>query len=162
MMVLVLLVQDLKNYVHNSTVYTDYLIRVKLSSQANDAAIIADKEAKAIMAATEATAIAISAQSAGDASDLLSESDKPISKSEADMIRKKLAAYEANAVKPLATFNSDLKEGGAGKKARGNKNTSQTSPKTPKIRARNVQSKKRKQKQKYAFIHPNTKGADNV
>jgi hypothetical protein len=60
MMMLVLLVQDLKNFAYNSTVYADYLIRVQLSSQANDAAIIADKEANAIMAATEATAFAIS------------------------------------------------------------------------------------------------------
>ena len=120
---LVLLQQDLKNYAYNSTVYTDYLIRVELSSKANDAAVIANKEANAIKAATEATAIAISAQSAGDASDLLSESNKLISKSEAATIRKKLAAYEANAAKTLATINSDLKGKGAGKKTRGNKNT---------------------------------------
>ena len=86
MMILVLLVQDLKNYVYNSTVYTDYLTRVQLNSQANDAAIIANKEANAIMAAIKATAIALAAQSTGDALDPPSTSEKLISKGEAGEI----------------------------------------------------------------------------
>ena len=117
-----------KNFAYNSTVYTDYLIRVELSSKANDAAVIANKEATAIKAATEATATAISAHSVGDASDLLSESNKLISKNKAATIRKKLAAYEANAAKTLATINSDLKGKGAGKKTRGNKNVKPAPP----------------------------------
>jgi hypothetical protein len=116
---LLLLTLDLTNIAYTATVYKDYQIRVNLLTKANDAAIIAANEADAIIAATEATAIALAA---GNLQDHSSNSD-PITKGEAAELRSKLAEYEKQAAKTIASYNKALKGRSAGKQTRVTKNT---------------------------------------